>query len=151
MQSNLIKSMKSLTWKLILPLAVILFFSFSRWVCAKVVDAPNSILQGFPLPYTCPGWGSSMSIQFFVAEFVIDLLVYFFFFFIAIYLVNRFICRVRVHKVAVITLYIIAGFALSLQVLMYSIDTTFYLHRSFDIKIIQSTYGFFWQNRPDCF
>ena len=143
--------MKKLTLYLALPLAIISLFAFTKWTCAQVVDAPDSVLQGFPLYYTCPGWGSSMSSQFFVGEFVIDLLVYFSFFFIVTYLVDRFVFRIKLHKAVPMTLYIVVGLILALQVLIYSIDTTFYLHRWFDIKVIQSTFGFFGQNHPDCF
>jgi hypothetical protein len=143
--------MKKLTLRLVLPLTIITFFVFTRWECAEVVDAPNSVLHGFPLLYDCPDWGSSMALQFFVTEFVMDILAYFVFFFIVIYLVDRFAFNIKLPKPMFITLYIIAGLILSMQVLIYSVDTTFYLHRSFDIKVIKSTYGFFWQNHPDCF
>ena len=143
--------MPKLTLKLVLPLAIICLFGFTRWTCAQVDDVPNSVLQGFPLSYTCPGWGSSMSSQFFVGEFVIDLLAYFSFFFMVTYLIDRFVFRIKLHKAIPITLYVVVGLILGLQVMIYSIDTTFYLHRWFDIKEIQSTYGFFWQSHPDCF
>jgi len=143
--------MKKLTLHLVLPLAIISLFALTKWTCAQVVDAPNSVLQGFPFYYTCPGWGSSMSSQFFVMEFVIDLLVYFSFFFIVAYLIHRFLFSIKLHKAVPITLYIVAGLILSLQVLIYTTETTFYLHRWFDIKVIESTYGFFGQNHPDCF
>jgi len=143
--------MKQLTFKLVLPLTVITFFVFTRWVCAQVVDTPNSVLQGFPLPYTCPDWGSSMALQFFVTEFAIDILVYFIFIFVAVYLIDRFVLRIQIHKAVLIVLSVVAVLVLSFQVLIYSRDTTFFLHRWFDIKVIGSAYGFFWQNHPDCF
>ena len=143
--------MKKLILKLVLPLAIIALFAFTKWTCAQLVDAPNSVLQGFPFSYTCPGWGSSMSSQFFVMEFLIDLLVYFSFFFIVAYLVDHFLFSIKLHKAVPITLYIIVSLILSLQVLIYTTDTTFYIHRWFDTKVIQSTYGFFWQNHPNCF
>ena len=143
--------MKKLMLKLVLPLAIIALFAFTKWTCAQVVDVPNSVLEGFPLRYNCPGWGSSMTLQFFVAEFVVDLSIYFTFFFIAIYLIDRFAFSIKPPKGMFITHYVIAGLILCLQIMIYSRETTFYLHRWFDIKIIQSTYGFFWQNRPDCF
>ncbi len=143
--------MKQLTLKLVLPLTVISFFVFTKWMCAQVVDVPNSMLQGFPLPYICSGWGSSMSWQFFVLEFAIDFLAYFLFFSVIFYLIDRFIYRVKPYKAISITLYIIAVLTLCLQILFYSHDTTFYLHRYFSIKEIASGYAFFWQSYRGCF
>jgi hypothetical protein len=143
--------MKQLILKLALPLTVISFFVFTKSICAKVVDAPNSVLQGFPLPYTCPGWGSSMTWQFFVLEFVIDFGIYFLFISIIFYLMDRYILRLKPYKTISITLYAIAGLILCFQILIYSRDTTFYLHRWFSIEVIESTYNFFWHRSPDCF
>src|SRR5260370_3532353 len=142
--------MKQLTLKLVLPLTVISFFVFTKWTCAQVNDAPNSLMQGFPLPYTCPGWGSSMTSQFFVSEFVIDFLIYFLSFFIIFYLIDRFIAHIKPHKAVTITIYIIAGLILCLQILIYTTETTFYLHSWFNIKVIQSGYAFFVQYHPHC-
>jgi hypothetical protein len=143
--------MKQLTLKLALPLTIITFFGCSRWICAEVVDAPNSSLQGFPLPYTCNGWATSLSLQFFVTEFIADLAVYFLTIFIALYLINRFVVNVRLHKSVSITLYVIAGLILGFQILILSLDTTFYLHRNFSIKEIKSEYSFFWQYHSGCY
>jgi len=144
--------MKQLTVKLVLPLTVIAFFVFTKWTCAQVDDAPNSLMQGFPLAYTCPGWGSSMTTQFFVSEFAIDFLIYFLSIFIILYLIDRFIMRIKPYKAVSITLFIIAGLVLCLQILFYNtLETTFYLHRWFSIKEIQSGYAFFWQNYPNCY
>ena len=143
--------MKQLILKLVLPLTVILFFVFTKWTCAHVDDAPNTLMQGFPLPYTCPGWGSSMTLQFFVSEFVIDFLAYFLSLLIIIYLIDRFIVHIKTYKAVTVTLFVISGLILCLQILIYSTETTFYLHRWFSIKEIQSGYAFFWQNYPNCY
>jgi hypothetical protein len=143
--------MKRLNLKLVLSLTIILFFALTKWRCAKVVDAPNSLLQGFPLAYTCTGWGSSMSWQFFMLEFAIDFAVYFLFFSIMFYLIDRFILRIKLYKTMLIMLYIIAGLILCFQALIYSRDTAFYLHRSFNINVIESRYVFFWQYYSGCY
>jgi hypothetical protein len=143
--------MKQLILKLVLPLTIVTFFAFTRSICAEVVDAPNSSLQGFPLPYICNGWGSSMSWQFFVIEFVVDFFIYFLFLSLLIYLIDRFVFRIKPNKAVFITLYVIAALVLCLQILIYSRDTTFYIHRDFDIKIIESKFGFFFQSFPHCY
>jgi len=142
--------MKKLILYLVLPLTVILFFTITKWTCVQI-DGPNIVLQGFPLPYVSPGLGSSMTWDFFVAEFVFDVLVYFLLVLVICYLVDRFIYPIKPNNVISITLCIIAILFLCLQVLLYSIETTFYLHRNFDIKVINSSFTFFWQQHPDCF
>lgn len=134
--------MKKLILNFVFPLTVMLFFLFSRSVCAEIVDVPVSTLQGFPLPYTCPNWGSSMSTQFFVGEFIIDVLVYFILLFSLCCLIDRFLIRIKPYKAVSITLYIIAGVFLFLEILIYSRDNTFYVHREFDIKVIRSGLSF---------
>jgi len=141
--------MKKLTLNLVLPFTVILFLTVSRGICAQIEDAPNSGLDGFPLPYTCPNWGSSMALQFFVVEFIFDLLVYFALVYLIVYLIDRLVYPIKPYKAISITLYVLASIFLCLAVLMYSQDTTFYLHRDFDIKVIRSGLSF-WGYYPSC-
>ena len=66
-------------WKFILLLTIISFLVFDKWWYALVTDGTDEIFYGFPLPYTCPGFHTSMSKQFFLMEFVIDFVTYFIF------------------------------------------------------------------------
>jgi len=72
---------KQLTWKLILPLTVISFATCNKWWYVFPVDAPDTMLTGFPFRYVGPDWHTSMSLQIFIMEFAIDILVYFTFWF----------------------------------------------------------------------
>lgn len=56
--------MKQLTLKLIIPLTVISFAIFTKWWYALPADAPDTMFHGFPFPFVCEGWHSSMTLQF---------------------------------------------------------------------------------------
>jgi hypothetical protein len=143
--------MKKVTLQLVLPLTIILFFSVTKWWCVAV-DAPNTLLSGFPFPYTGEAWGSSMSFQYFFFEFLIDLAVYFAMVFTATYFVYRYLVPRPPHKVIFFSLYIIATLFVTMGILMISAtDSFFYFYREFEIKTINTEYLFIGQRPPDCF
>ena len=144
--------MKQVTLKLVLPLTFILFFLFTKRWCVSVEDAPNTHLSGFPFPYSGNAWGSSMSVQYFILEFFIDLAVYFAIVFAVTYTVYHYIIPRPPHKVIFFSLYIIATIFFVMVVLWISAtDSFFYLYRDFEIKTINVEYLFFGQRSPDCF
>src|ERR1044071_5539679 len=91
--------MKSLTLKLILPLTLISFASFTKWWYVLVVDGPDEVLTGFPLPYVCAGWHTSASLQIFLLEFFIHLLCYFIFWFVLVFIFHRFIKPISINTI----------------------------------------------------
>ena len=80
------KQMKQLTLKLIIPLSVISFATLTKWWYALPVDAPGTYLTGFPFPFVCNGWHTSMSLQIFAIEFFVDFLTYFLIWFLVFFL-----------------------------------------------------------------
>ena len=62
---------------LILPLSIISLTIFTKWWYILPVDAPDSMMYGFPIPYSCNGWHTSLSYQIFIFEFIVDLLIHF--------------------------------------------------------------------------
>ena len=130
--------MKQLIWKLALPLTIIVFIVFSKWWHA-LLDGPDAILYGFH---------TSMSLQFFFIELLIDLLAYFLFFFMVIYLTNRFLFPIKIPKTVSIILYVMACILLCLPILIaVNPDNVFYMKRPFDIEVIDSGYDFIWQDQ----
>ena len=143
--------MKKVTLKLVLPLTIILFFCVTKWWCVAV-DAPNTPLSGFPFPYTGKAWGSSMSFQYFLFEFLVDLAVYFAIVFAVTYLVYSYIIPQQPHRVIFFSLYIVATLFVTMGILTISAtDSFFYLYREFEIKTINTEYLFIGQVPPDCF
>ncbi|MEM6768710.1 MAG: hypothetical protein AAF655_27470, partial [Bacteroidota bacterium] len=60
--------MKQLIWRLVIPLTIISFFLVTKWWFVAVEDAPDSWMYGFPFPYLCEGWHTSLSLQVFLKE-----------------------------------------------------------------------------------
>jgi hypothetical protein len=80
--------MRQLTIKLALPLTVILFSLVGKWWYVQVIDGQDEVMYGFPFAYTTRGFGSSMTVQYFMLELVMDFLIYF-----AVILGLVFVCR----------------------------------------------------------
>ena len=116
------------------------------------VDAPDTMFTGFPLAYTCPGWHTSMSLQIFVIEFIVDFFTYFLFWFVLIFCIDRFLTKVKTYKWATVGLWIVSGlfFALGTLFATYG-DNIFYIKRPFDMQILETGYEFIWQRteQPD--
>ena len=139
--------MAKLAYKLVFPLALISFVLITKWWFAVPVDAPGTYFIGFPFPYACDGWHTSLSIQFFLMELVVDFLVYYFAWFIFVFLINKFIKPIKINKAVFLTL-------LSLNILILTPTIYFftnsnniiYLRRPFEIAIFETGFKFIWQN-----
>ena len=116
------------------------------------VDAPDTLFAGFPFPFVCDGWHTSMSLQIFVTEFFADLLTYFLFWFLVIFCINRFWRKINTNKIVTIVLWTLTGLVISAATLITSNpNNLFYVKRPFDIAILETGYKFGWQQtqRPD--
>jgi len=144
--------LKTLTFKLVIPLTIFSFLIFTKWWYVFVIDGTDEIMYGFPLIYTCRGFATSMSYQFFIAELLIDLLTYFLFWLIIVYFLNRFLFTIRIHKVLTIILItaalIPAGF--SIYIMTWQ-NNLFLWKRNFQIEKRETGYKFLWQEQvqPD--
>lgn len=144
--------MKQLIWKLVLPFTIISFVVFRKWWYVLPVDAPHSMMSGFPLPYVCDGWFTSMSNQFFVMELIIDLLIYFLFWLLLVFIINRFFVKIVVSKILIIFLMTMNALIFSGAIFIASMrENIFKLKRNFDVEVKETGYNFIWQNtqRPD--
>ena len=146
--------MKQLTWKLILPLTVISCTVFTKWWYVLPVDAPDSMMLGFPIPYVCDGWHTSMSLQIFFFELLIDLFTYFSLWFVVIFCIDKFMVKIKLHKI-VITLLLTTGglFTCGLTYIALMPENIFYAKRNFDIDVLVTGYKFMWDGntRPKNF
>lgn len=144
--------MKGLTLKLILPLTIISFATVTKWWYALPVDAPDTLFAGFPFPYVCEGWHTSMSLQIFVTEFIFDFLTYFSFWFLLVFCIDRFLIKIITQKILTIVLWALSGLIISGTILIASDSNhIYYVKRPFDISIMETGYKFVWQQttRPD--
>jgi len=144
--------MKRLIVKLVLPLTIFSFIIINKWWYVLVIDGADEIMYGFPLIYTCRGFGTSMSHQFFILEFLLDLLTYFLFWFIFVYLVDRFLFTIKMHKILSISLMTTSGILIGFVVYFASSQEIFFLlKRDFEIEKMETGYNFIWQEQvwPD--
>lgn len=144
--------MKSLLFKLILPLTVISFTCITKWWHTLPIDGPDTLLYGFPLPFVGEGWHTSMSLQIFVAELLIDFLTYFSFWLLLIVCIDRFLIKIHTHKIVTILLWLISGLIISGATLIASdSNNLFYVKRPFGFEIMETRYKLFWQKteRPN--
>lgn len=144
--------MKNWIFKLVLPLTVISFGTFTKWWYAIPVDAPDTMFTGFPLAYNCSGWHTSLSLQIFVTEFIVDILIYFLFWFILIFCINRFLVQIKTYKWVTIVLWSSSAIFITFGTLVTANnDNVFYIKRTFEMKVLETGYEFIWQHteRPD--
>lgn len=144
--------MRQLTLKVIIPLTVISFATITKWWYALPVDAPDTLFAGFPFPFVCEGWHTSMSIQIFATELFADLLTYFLFWYVIIFCIDRFGIEIKINKIVTIVLWSLTAIVVSGAALIASNpDNLFYVKRPFDIEIMETGYKLVLQQteRPD--
>src|SRR5688572_13924975 len=129
--------MKRLTLKIVIPLTIISFSTITKWWYALPIDAPDTMFTGFPLPFACEGWHASLSLQIFMAEFLIDLLTYFLFWFVLFFCIDRFAIKIKTHKIVATCLWVFAGLFAAFWILAASNkDNLFYAKRPFEMKVM---------------
>lgn len=144
--------MKRLIFKLILPLTFISFLGFTKWWYALPTDGPDTLLFGFPFIWVSEGWHTSMSLQIFAVELLLDVAIYFLCWFTLIFLVNRYAMKIELHKWSINLLWAISCLMLSAAIFIVGDSNNYYfIKRPFDIVIMKTGYKFVWQEttRPD--
>lgn len=131
--------MKRLLFDIIFPLTLILFGTVTKWWRVALVDAPDDILIGFPLPYVCSGWHTSLSLQIFILELCIDLATYVASTATIVFIIHRFVTAINVPKPFVIVLYATATlFLFFFAVIGANPDNIFYWRNPFDFKVLET-------------
>ncbi|MBI3239749.1 MAG: hypothetical protein HYZ43_13050 [Flavobacteriia bacterium] len=140
--------MKALTYKLVIPLTIILFGSVTKWWSVIIVDGPDDIMIGFPFPFVSSGLHTSMSLRLFLLELFIDFHIYFIILFSLIFCVNRFLIKIKPNKLVIICLYGMAMFyIIGGSFLVSNPDNLFYPKRDFDVEILDTGFKFTWQHK----
>lgn len=144
--------LKTLTLKLVIPLAIVSFVLFTKWWYTLPVDAPGTMYRGFPFPYIGSAWHTSLAFQFFVIEFIADVLVYFLIVLSLVLFVNRYLITVKVHKGLTILLWSLSAIVLGFSLLICSSgNNIFYIKRPYHMEIKHTGYQFLWNEvqRPE--
>lgn len=143
--------MKRLVFRFVLPITVISFVSVTKWWHVKIDDTPDLRLYGFPLPYRGPGLHTSLSTNFFVIEFTIDILFYFLCIYMISYVANCHIWKFSISKKGAVVLWTIAFLIVSYPLMLASLsDNVFIAHRDFSIEVVSSGISFITDaHKPD--
>lgn len=135
--------MKKLILRLVFPLTMLSFLFVTKSWFVRVVDGPDKYMRGFPLICEGQGFHTSMSTQIFVGEFFLNLLSYFLFWFIIVYLFNRFLLKIKLHKAVYRFLIFLSVLALALYASMLTLgDVEFKSSRDFDVEVISTSITF---------
>ena len=136
-------------FKLILPLTIISFAAVTKYWYTLPVDAPDTMCWGFPFPYVCEGWHTSLSLKIFVVEFFADFLTYLLFWSVMYWGINRMGIKIVVNKVVTTVLWVFAGLVVSGSgIIAANPDNLFYLKRSFEMEVMETGFQFIWQQTP---
>lgn len=143
--------MKRLILQLVLPLTIISFALWTRWELVDVlpIDAPDVIMVGFPLAFACDGWHTSMSLQIFVFEYLVDLVVYFGFWLLLVWLIHRQLLTIHIHWLIAVLLQLIAGIIVFFTVLVATMpEHVYYGHNPYQTVTKASGFKFIWEGNP---
>lgn len=141
--------MKKLIIQLTLPLTIISMFIITKWWYALPADGPDKLFWGFPLAFMGEGFHTSMSLQFFVLEFLADFVVYFTVIFLLVVAFTKWFPAFQISKmftktVWVLTFILLIGFGF----IVTTSTPIFKIKRDYDWKVLQTGSVYFWQKTP---
>ncbi|MEO6637736.1 MAG: hypothetical protein ABIN25_05640 [Ginsengibacter sp.] len=142
---------KQLTWRLILPLTIISFGSFTKWWYVLPDDAPDTMMAGFPLAFVADGWFTSMSLQIFLIEFIFDFIIYFLFCFLIVFLIKGLLTQINISKVLARIIWTFAILTIAFWFMILSIsEKHIKAKRDWEMKLLVTGYKVTWlyKDRP---
>ncbi|RFZ92436.1 hypothetical protein D0C36_13490 [Mucilaginibacter conchicola] len=128
--------MKQIIVKFVIPLAVICFSVVTMRTTAFVDDIGSVGFTGFPFLYTCKGFHTSMSDQFFLIPLFIDFIVYLLFWLVIFLFLKKITDLNKAPMFLSGILIILATLVFTMNILLASSrDNMFMLKRDFEIKV----------------
>ena len=138
-------TLKQLIWRLIFPITIVLFGTITKWWYVLPVDAPGTIMVGFPFAFISDGWQTSMSFQIFVTEFLLDFAVYFSICFVLVYLVDLYLVKMKVPKLLTGLLWTFSTLIIAIAIWIASFpEQIIQLNRHWDMKVMATGYKLTW-------
>lgn len=129
-----------------MPLAVISFATVTKWWCTLPVDAPGTVLTGFPFPFVCAGWRTSLSLQVFVTELTADLLTHFLYWCLLLFCFGHLAAERKIQKAVVTGLWALGGLIIVIATAVAANkDNAFYVKRPFKMEVVATGFQFGWQ------
>lgn len=143
------QSFKEISFKYVLPLTIISFFTVTQWWYALPVDGVDTLYWGFPFPYVGEGWHTSGSLQFFILEGLADLLTYLFLCFALVSVLHRWLPRITSSKLIPRIVLILATMVILGVVFVLSVSNpVFNIKRPYEWRIVDNGLVFIWQRTP---
>ncbi len=109
-------------------------------------------MAGFPFSFVAEGWFTSMSIQLFVIELLVDFIIYFLFWFLMVLLIKRVWTQITISKILKSVCWTLAILTISCWTFIFTIsEKQIKLKRDWDMQVLTTGYKFTWthNNRPD--
>lgn len=124
-------------------------FLVTKWWFALPIDGPDKLYWGFPFPFLGQGFHTSMSFQFFLFEFIANIIVYFLVWIGLLYLISKKYAIAKASKFLLKTVWIMAlVLTLGFSILVSTSNPVFLLKRDYNWKILQTGFVFIWQDTP---
>lgn len=127
-------------------------FIITKWWYAISVDGPDKLYWGFPFAFMGEGFHTSMSLQFFVLEFLADFMVYFTVIFMLIFVITKWYPSFKISKILTktvwaLTIILLIGFGF----IVTTSNPIFRIKRNYDWKVLQTGSVYIWQktSRPN--
>ena len=135
--------MKNLIWKFIFPMTMFTFILCTKVWFVRVEGDFDEKLTGFPLPYVGRGWHTSLSLQLFIFELLIDFLTYVLFWTCVALLIKRVWKNFKMPKFAsILFVTFTILWSIALLIILANPNNLFKLHRDFEIEIIHTHFQF---------
>ena len=145
-------TIKQLAWRLTLPLTIISFGLFTKWWYVLPVDAPDTMMAGFPFPFIGDGWFTSMSVQIFLIELCADFIIYFLFWLVIVFFAKRILTHFTISKIWTRVSWTLAILTISFWTIILTIsEKHIKVRRDWDMQVLVTGYKFTWTNKdkPD--
>lgn len=127
-------------------------FLITKWWFASPIDGPDKLYWGFPFPFLGEGFHTSMSLQFFVLEFLADFLVYSIVIFLLVLSFTKWFPTLLVSKIFTNTIWVLSLILLTgFSFIVLTSDPNVKLKRNYDLRVMETGHVFIFQatTRPD--
>ncbi|MBI1183951.1 hypothetical protein GC194_06750 [bacterium] len=134
-----------------IPLSIISMALFTKWWYVAVVDGPTDIFKGFPLPFVCSGWHTSLSLQIFIAPFLFNVAVYLMCWLLILQVLKAPLQRMAAiwRRTLGIGLWALAILVmLAVGFLASNPDNIYRFRRTYEMEIRATGYQFIWEKEP---
>lgn len=107
-------------------------------------------MVGYPIAFVSDGWHTSMSLQIFVSELVVDFCIYFSIWFVLIFFVKRLVIKMDISTLLTGMLWACSTVIFAMAIWVASNpDHIIQIRRDWDMKILDTGYKFTWTHKDN--